>query len=71
MAEEGIGVVCEECDGRGKVLDAPLDALDGRAYWDPCPVCGGTGLKPNDENAKENADRPSRGTDPGGRQPPV
>ena len=31
--------VCPECDGRGEVLDAPGNALDGRAYWTPCPVC--------------------------------
>jgi len=32
--------VCPECDGRGKILDAPDRVLDGRPYWTPCPVCG-------------------------------
>jgi hypothetical protein len=36
---------CPECDGRGEVLDAPGDVLSGRAYWTPCPVCGGIAMK--------------------------
>lgn len=35
--------LCEECDGRGKILDAPDRVLDGRAYWTTCPECLGTG----------------------------
>lgn len=35
---------CPECDGRGVVLDAPGDVLSGRAYWTPCPDCGGSGV---------------------------
>jgi hypothetical protein len=31
--------VCAECDGRGKILDAPDRVLDGHPYWVPCPVC--------------------------------
>jgi len=30
---------CGECDGRGTVLDAPANVLDGRPYWVPCPKC--------------------------------
>lgn len=33
--------MCEECDGRGEVLDAPNNVLDGEPYWTPCPRCGG------------------------------
>jgi hypothetical protein len=36
--------ICPECDGRGVVLDAPGDVLSGRAYWTPCPDCGGSGI---------------------------
>lgn len=32
-------LVCEECGGRGEILDAPGNALDGPAYWEPCPSC--------------------------------
>ena len=35
--------ICDDCDGRGEVLDAPGHVLDGRAYWDTCPTCQGTG----------------------------
>lgn len=41
IAQALSGVVCEECGGRGAVLDAPQDALDGRAYWEKCPTCDG------------------------------
>ncbi len=34
---------CSECHGRGKYLDAPGNALDGPAYWETCPACGGSG----------------------------
>lgn len=30
---------CPECDGRGKILDAPGNVLDGRAYWTSCDYC--------------------------------
>jgi hypothetical protein len=36
-------VPCDECEGRGDVLDAPANVLDGRSYRTPCPKCGGTG----------------------------
>ena len=33
--------VCDECDGRGQILDAPANVLDGHPYWITCPKCGG------------------------------
>lgn len=35
---------CPECDGKGEVVDAPSGS--GRAYWETCPVCHGTGQVP-------------------------
>lgn len=34
---------CQECDGRGEVLDAPLDVLDGSPFWTKCQTCNGSG----------------------------
>lgn len=34
---------CFECDGKGEVLDAPGQVLDGGTYWDTCPACKGSG----------------------------
>ena len=34
-------MICPDCDGRGEVLDAPDNVLDGRAYWETCPTCHG------------------------------
>jgi len=34
---------CPDCDGRGKVLDAPANVLGGHPYWEVCPTCQGTG----------------------------
>jgi hypothetical protein len=44
----GVRVVraCPECDGKGMVLDAPADVLDGHPYQTECPECHGTGRKP-------------------------
>jgi hypothetical protein len=36
---------CEECAGKGQVLDAPANVLDGRPYWITCEVCHGTGRR--------------------------
>ena len=45
-------MTCDDCDGRGEVLDAPSDVLSGRTYWTPCPTCGGSGqLSPRAEVA--------------------
>jgi len=41
-------IVCPECDGKGKILDAPADVLNGEPYWTTCPECLGTGkVDPN------------------------
>jgi hypothetical protein len=34
---------CDDCDGRGEVLDAPADVLSGHPYMTPCDTCGGRG----------------------------
>ena len=36
---------CPECDGRGEVLDAPSDVLEGHPFLVPCPDCQGTGKR--------------------------
>lgn len=47
---------CDECDGRGEVLDAPSDVLAGRPYYKPCDVCGGSGEKIDDEGLPPRLD---------------
>lgn len=42
---------CSECDGTGRVLDAPQNVLEGRSYWETCDRCNGTGLGPVDVSA--------------------
>jgi hypothetical protein len=34
---------CEECEGRGGILDAPANVLDGHPYYTTCTACDGTG----------------------------
>jgi len=34
---------CTDCDGKGRVLDAPDRVLDGRAYEETCHSCKGVG----------------------------
>lgn len=46
-------MVCPECDGRGEILDAPNNVLDGQCYWTPCPECGGS--KMDDRERYETA----------------
>jgi hypothetical protein len=36
-------MTCPECDGRGKILDAPNRVLDGVPYTVMCPECDGAG----------------------------
>lgn len=40
---------CSECDGRGEIVDSPGNALDGRAWVETCPCCGGSGLAPEQD----------------------
>jgi hypothetical protein len=35
-------VTCPDCEGKGEVLDAPCNALDGPAYWTTCETCHGS-----------------------------
>jgi hypothetical protein len=51
-------MTCPECHGRGTVLDAPQNVLDGVSYLTQCEECNGTGkvhgelrltIKPCDE----------------------
>jgi DnaJ-class molecular chaperone len=44
--------ICPECGGEGEILDAPQNALDGRAYFEVCPACNGTGLTDHDEQCE-------------------
>ena len=41
---------CDECDGKGKYLDAPANVLDGHPYEVTCHACNGVGTigKPHD-----------------------
>jgi DnaJ-class molecular chaperone len=43
MSPREVKFICPECEGRGKVLDAPQDVLGGRTYLDNCSVCQGSG----------------------------
>lgn len=33
--------ICNECNGRGEILNAPNNVLDGHPYWELCPKCEG------------------------------
>lgn len=53
--------ICEECDGRGRYLDAAANVLAGRTYWETCPVCAGSGeLTEEAEMSKKPAPEPDR-----------
>jgi DnaJ-class molecular chaperone len=60
-------MMCPECDGGGEVLDAPQNVCDGRAYWERCYVCNGTGEV---DASSFNGRTPDSESGNGGSNPP-